>query len=109
MGNLIATLVTLAITYIKTRKALRFKFPWNDTVRFLAASLIMTLAILPFRPTKIRDALAVIALGATVYFSVLYILNSWFRGLISRTYRLLTMRRSRKLGEARNAFPIKHN
>jgi len=90
VGNLIATLVTLAITYVKTRKALRFKFPWNDTVRFLAASLIMTLAILPFRPTKIRDALAVTALGATVYFSVLYLASNWFRRIVSRAYRLLT-------------------
>jgi len=50
------------------------------------ASLIMVLAILPFSPTKIRDALAVTALGATVYFCVLYLINDWFRALVSRAY-----------------------
>ena len=89
VGNLIASIVTLMIAYVKTRKALKFKFPRSDTVRFLAASLIMVLAILPFSPTKIREVLAVTALGAAVYFSVLYLINDWFRGLVSRAYRLL--------------------
>jgi len=90
VGNLIATSVTLTITYSKARKALGFKFPWSDTIRFLTASLIMTLAILPFRLVKIRDALVVAALGATVYFSFLYLMNDWFRRIVSRAYRLLT-------------------
>jgi len=90
VGNLIAALVTLVIAYVETRKVLKFEFPWSDTIRFLAASLIMTLVILPFSPTKIRDALTVTALGAAVYFSVLYLINGWFRGLVSRTYRSLT-------------------
>ena len=97
VGNLIATSVTLSIAYAKARKALRFKFPWSDTVRFLTASLIMVLPILSFRPMKIRDVLAVTSLGATVYFFVLYLINDWFRALVSRAYRSFT-----------SAFLIKH-
>ena len=108
VGNLIATIVTLTIAYVKARKALRFRFPWSDTVRFLAASLIMTLAILPLRPMKIRDTLAVAALGATVYFSVLYLINNWFRALVSRAYRLLSTNRKIRKNKM-SAFPIKYD
>jgi len=90
VGNLVATAVILMVAYAKSRKVLKFKFPWKDTARFLAASLIMTLSIQPFRPMKIREALEVTVLGAIVYFSILYLISKWFRVLASRTYRLLT-------------------
>jgi hypothetical protein len=49
----------------------------------------MGVLVAQFQPFKIRDLVLTAVIGAGAYFLVLYMLDSWFRGLARKVYEEL--------------------
>jgi len=84
--SFIASLTVLVILLLKVKKGISFKFPMKNLLNYLVASIIMGLIVAQFQPFKIRDLVLTVVIGVGVYFSVLYVLDSWFRSLARRIY-----------------------
>ncbi|MEM4852598.1 MAG: hypothetical protein QXQ60_03455 [Thermofilum sp.] len=82
----VAVLACLA----KWAAAKGFKLLPPGAVKFLAAGLAMYCALTPLSPLRIREVLLAVALGAAVYFAVLYAIDSWFRDVARQLYRRAT-------------------
>lgn len=87
--NLIASLILLTILSQRAKNAINFKFPTKNLLNYIIASAAMALLVTQFQPLKIRDLALTVVIGAGVYFSVLYMLDPWFRGLARRVYEEL--------------------
>lgn len=79
-----------------------FGLPLPEAAKFLAAGLAMCCVLFPLSPLKIREVLLTVALGAAVYFAVLYVIDGWFRNLAHQVYRRVTgwLRREKQLRSA---------
>lgn len=87
--NLVASLTLLTIFLIKAKKGINFKFPMKSLLNYFIASIIMGFFVAQFQPFKIRDLVLTAVIGAGAYFLVLYMLDSWFRGLARKVYEEL--------------------
>ena len=81
-------LVTLGL-YTMTRGLLDLKSLASGLSRYVASSIPMVLVALVIDPWRIREALLAVLLGGAVYFATLYLIDSWFRGLMQSIARSL--------------------
>lgn len=79
LGAAVATLAAFALAFILTahyaNKSLKIHFSLSFVLKSIAASLVMSLFLLAISPAGAFELLMSIALGALVYFAVLFLLK----------------------------------
>jgi len=78
----------------------RVRIPWTSIARYMLASIAMAIPVYMLRPKVVyvevlpllRSIAPPILLGVSVYFAALYLLDPWFRRLLSRLIFMITRR-----------------
>lgn len=76
------------------------RIPWTSIARYMLASIAMAIPVYMLRPKVVyvevlpllRSIAPPILSGASVYFAALYLLDPWFRRLLSRLIFMVTRR-----------------
>ncbi len=84
VADLLTMIALVSYSYHIARKSTSFTIPWGHILKFIASSIPMALLVSFFSPTKIREVLLVVLIGAIVYFAFLYLIDRWFRELLKR-------------------------
>jgi len=80
---LLASSVTLTVTYAIARKCLVFHFPWNNISMDVLASVMMaTLLLVIPHPTRLSMTIAFTLLGAAIYLAVLTFIDNEAKSLL---------------------------
>jgi len=75
-------LTLLVIKYVVAKRYVGFKLPAKDFTKYCIASIIMAVALLQLPvPARISTILPIVALGATIYFTILLIIDRETRKL----------------------------
>ena len=82
--TLLANSAMLIATYLIARKCLAFDFPWNNIFKYILASAAMAIVLLVIpHPTRLSTIVAVTILGATVYLTVLALIDKEAKSLLT--------------------------
>ncbi|MDW8061440.1 MAG: hypothetical protein RMJ00_01930 [Nitrososphaerota archaeon] len=100
----ISTIFSAVYAYKRLLKGIeRIKTPWTSIARYTAASIVMAIPVYILKPEAIyievlpllRSITPPILSGVAVYFATLYLIDSWFRRLISRLTSIIIRRSSK--------------
>lgn len=89
--GLLAEAITLAFL-VEWAEKRGFKLPLTEATKFVLASLAMCIVVVLANPLRIREVLLVALLGASVYFATLYLVDNWFRTLVTCSLRRLSLK-----------------
>jgi len=82
--TLLANSAMLAAKYIIARKCLTFNFPWDSILKYALASVAMaTVLIVIPHPTRLSQTVALTLLGATIYLTILTLIDKDAKSLLS--------------------------
>ncbi|MEM2913208.1 MAG: hypothetical protein QXR06_02560 [Candidatus Bathyarchaeia archaeon] len=84
--NVLTNLFTIIAKYIIASRCLKFDIPWVSLIRYLSASLVMSL-VLYLTPTLARLSMVVVKVlfGALVYFSLVLLVDNEARKMLKMT------------------------
>jgi hypothetical protein len=91
MTNTTANIASTTCLIILIRK-LSIKTPWRNIFNYVLSTAIMAIPVIILKPrnivveavTTLKNIAPTIIIGALTYFIILYIIDQWFRELISK-------------------------
>jgi len=91
MANTAANIASTTCLIILIRK-LPIKTPWRNIFNYILSAAIMTIPVIMLKPknivveavTTLKNIAPTIIIGALTYFIILYIIDQWFRELVSK-------------------------
>ncbi|MBS7641555.1 MAG: hypothetical protein QW374_01265 [Candidatus Bathyarchaeia archaeon] len=97
----VSAVFTVVYAYRRLLKGIgRIKAPWPSIIKYILASISMTIPVYALQPRVFYLEIMPLLIGITpailsgiaVYFAILYLIDPWFRGLISKLISTISRR-----------------